>query len=149
LLGDPPIPAAATGPYPRAMLEPTRPCRIAIADDSPAFVSAVTAYIAQLPGYVLAGKAAAAADAVALVAGAAPDLLLLDLGSAPARAVELIRTVKALSAAPAVVAMTLFHTPEAEAAAMRAGAHALLGKESFVAGLTAVLAGLFPEKVAA
>jgi DNA-binding NarL/FixJ family response regulator len=52
--------------------------------------------------------------------------------------------VKAEPRAPAVVAMTLFHTPEAAAAATRAGADALVGKESFVSGLRDALARLFP-----
>jgi DNA-binding NarL/FixJ family response regulator len=125
------------------------PRRIAIADDSAAFVSAAALYVAALPGYVLAGKAERAAEALALVASVAPDVLLLDLGVAPVRGFDLVRRVKALPVAPAVVAMTLFHTPEAAQAAKRAGADALLGKEAFVAGLTVVLAALFPANVAA
>ncbi|HZD20072.1 MAG TPA: hypothetical protein VE325_05315, partial [Burkholderiales bacterium] len=46
--------------------------------------------------------------------------------------------------APAVVAMTLFHTAEAAAQARRAGADALVGKEAFISGLTDALARLFP-----
>jgi len=130
-------------------LNPLNLRRIAIADDSAPFAAAVAAYLAGLPGYVLAGEPASTADAVALVRAAAPDVLLLDLGAAPSRGAELIRTVKALPGAPAIVAMTLFHTPEAEQALMRAGADALLGKESFVSGLTVALERLFPEKVAA
>jgi hypothetical protein len=45
--------------------------------------------------------------------------------------------------------MTLFHSPEAAAAAVAAGAAALVGKDAFVAGLAQVLAGLFPAEVAA
>jgi DNA-binding NarL/FixJ family response regulator len=131
------------------MLHPGRARRIAIADDSPAFVAAVAAYLAELPGYALAGTAAAGADGAALAASTAPDVLLLDLGAAPARGLDLIRRVKAQPGAPAVVAMTLFYTPEAAHAAIRAGADALLGKESFVSGLTLILERLFPAKVAA
>jgi DNA-binding NarL/FixJ family response regulator len=121
-----------------------RPRRIAIADDSPAFVAAAAAYVAGLPGYVLAGTAETAAQAVALVRAAVPDILLLDLGSAPARGLEVLRRVKAVPGAPAVVALMLFHSPEAAVVAKRAGADALVGKEAFVSGLTSVLAGLFP-----
>jgi DNA-binding NarL/FixJ family response regulator len=56
----------------------------------------------------------------------------------------MVKQVKATPGAPAVVAMTLFHTPEAAAAASRAGADALVGKESFVKGLSQALARLFP-----
>ena len=114
--------------------------RIAIADASPAFLSAAATFISHLPGYTLAGTSKTAAQALAL----GPDVLLLDLGSQPARALEIVKQVKQKPGAPAVVAMTLFHTPEAAAAARRAGADALVGKESFVAGLRDALARLFP-----
>ena len=118
--------------------------RIAIADSSPAFRSAAANFIADLPGYTLAGTIDTVTQALALVSSAGPDVLLLDLGSPPVRGLEIVKRVKAEPGAPAVVAMTLFHTPEAAAAASRAGADALVGKESFVAGLRAVLARLFP-----
>jgi DNA-binding NarL/FixJ family response regulator len=123
--------------------------RIAIADDSPTFVDAAARYVAALPGYALAGTVDAAAHAVSLVLSSAPDILLLDLGAAPARGLELLRRVRALPAPPAVVAMTLFHSPEAAAAAVDAGAVGLVGKDGFVAGLTQILAGLFPTEIAA
>jgi DNA-binding NarL/FixJ family response regulator len=118
--------------------------RIAIADDSPAFVAAAAAYLSAMPGYVLAGTGRTSADVIELVEKSHPDVLLLDLGPQPARGLELLRRVKALPSAPAIVAMTLFHTQEAAAAAISAGAHALIGKESFVPGLTQALAALFP-----
>lgn len=121
--------------------------RIAIADDSATFIDAAARYVSALPGYALAGTQAAA-HAVGLVMSSAPDILLLDLGSAPARGLELLRRVKALPAPPAVVAMTLFHSPEAAAAAIDAGAAGLVGKDAFVSGLTQVLATLFPTEVA-
>lgn len=123
--------------------------RIAIADDSAAFVAAAADYVARLPGYVVAGTAQSASQAAALVRAALPDVLLLDLGMAPARGLEVVREVKALAGAPAVVAMTLFHSPEAAAAARHAGADGLVGKEAFVSGLTQILAHLFPARVAA
>jgi DNA-binding NarL/FixJ family response regulator len=123
--------------------------RVAIADDSPTFVVAAARYVAALPGYVVAGTAHHSANAVALVLSSAPDILLLDLGAAPARGLGLLRRVTALPAAPAVVAMTLFHSPEAAMAAVGAGAVGLVGKDGFVSGLTQILAGLFPAEIAA
>jgi len=125
------------------------PRRIAIADDSPAFAAAAADYVSALHGYVLAGTVEPAAQAVALVQSAVPDVLLLDLGLAPVRGLEVLRRVKALPGAPAVVAMTLFHSPEAALEAIRAGAVALVGKEAFVSGLTQVLTELFPTEIAA
>jgi SARP family transcriptional regulator, regulator of embCAB operon len=118
--------------------------RIAIVDGSPAFLTAAANHIADLAGYVLAGTSDTALQALTLVSSARPDVLLLDLGAQPVRGLEMVKRVKAGPGAPAVVAMTLFHTPEAAAAASRAGADALVGKESFVAGLRDALARLFP-----
>src|SRR5918996_3706364 len=98
-----------------------RPLRIAIADGSPAFLSAAANYIAHLPGFVLAGTANTAMQALGLVSSAGPDVLLLDLGSPPVRGLEMVKRVKAEPGAPAGVAITLFHPPEAAAAARRAG----------------------------
>src|SRR6185436_1630063 len=101
------------------------PRRVAIADDSPAFLAAAAEHVAALPGYILAGTASTAAQALDLVAAATPDVLLLDLGIAPKRGLDLVRHLKSAPGAPAVVALTLFHTPEADAAARGAGADAL------------------------
>jgi DNA-binding NarL/FixJ family response regulator len=120
-------------------MESAGPLRIAIADDSPAFLAAAASYIGTLPGYAIAGTASSALDAVALVESVAPDLLLLDLGIAPARGLDMVRRVKASPRAPAVVALALFYTDEAAAQAEQAGAHALLGKDAFVTGLSELL----------
>lgn len=113
--------------------------RIAIADDSPAFLSAAAAYIAGLPGCVIAGTAGSAHEALSLVEAVAPDILLLDLGAAPSRGLEMVRRVKATPRPPAVIALSLFHSLEAAAQACSAGADALIGKEAFVSGLAEVL----------
>lgn len=126
------------------MGESNRPRRIAIADNSPAFVAAAAHYLELLPGYALAGTAESASEALALVKSSLPDVLLLDLGLPLVRGLELVRSIKAIPGAPAVVALTLFHSAEAAAAAKRAGADALVGKEAFVSGLTQALARLFP-----
>ena len=117
--------------------------RVAIADDSPAFLSAAASYVTTLPGFQLAGTARTAPQTIDLVENSMPDVLLLDLRLAPKRG-ELVRRVKATAAAPAVVALTLFNTPEAAAAAKLAGADELVGKESFISGLALALARLFP-----
>src|SRR4029078_9410637 len=93
--------------------------RIAIADDSPAFVSAVSSYVESLPGYELAGTARTSVQALALVKSQEPDVLLLDLGLPPRRGLEFVRRLKALPGGPAVVALTLVHTAGAAGGAAR------------------------------
>lgn len=136
--------AALRRPYPASVMESLPLRRVAIADDSPAFLAAAATYVASLPGFALAGVASTAPQALALVETANPDVVLLDLGLAPRRGSELVRQVKATPAAPAVVALSLFDTPEAAAAAKRAGADDVVGKERFIAGLARALERLFP-----
>jgi len=116
------------------MEEITRLRKVAIADDSPAFLAAAANYVASLPGFMLAG-----------IASTAPQTLALVEAATPKRGLELVQRVKAVPAAPAVVALALFDTPEALAAAKRAGADELVGKERFIAGLSQALARLFPS----
>jgi DNA-binding NarL/FixJ family response regulator len=122
--------------------------RIAIADDSPAFLSAASAYVASLPGCELAGTAPNASDALALVQAVAPDILLLDLGAMPSRGLEMVRRVRSSPTPPAVIALSLFHTQEGALQARTAGAEALIGKEAFVSGLSDVLVRLFARSAA-
>ena len=127
------------------MEDTSRPRKVAIADDSPAFLAAAANYVATLPGFMLAGIASTAPQTLALVESSMPDVLLLDLGLGPKRGMELVQQVKAAPGAPAVVALSLFESPEALAAAKRAGADELVGKECFIAGLSQALARLFPS----
>ena len=122
---------------------PTR--RVAIADDSPAFLQAAATYVSTLPGFAVAGTARTVPQTVELLESSKPDVLLLDLGLAPRRGLELVRKVKAVPAAPLIVALSLFYTPEALAAVRRAGADDLVGKERFIAGLSQAFARLFPN----
>jgi DNA-binding NarL/FixJ family response regulator len=118
------------------------PRLIAIADSSPAFLAAAANYVAGMPGYALAGTTASMAEAVDMVEAVAPQILLLDLGSAPVRGMSAIREVKALPNAPAVIALALFYSEEIATEAKTAGAVALIGKEAFVSGLARALSGL-------
>ena len=123
-------------------MTPTR--RVVIADDSPAFLAAAATYVSTLPGFTIAGTARTAPETFELVESSKPDVLLLDLGLAPRRGLELVRKVKAGPAAPLIVALSLFYTPEALAAVRRAGADDLVGKERFIPGLSQAFARLFP-----
>jgi DNA-binding NarL/FixJ family response regulator len=96
-----------------------RPLRIAIADDSPAFLTAAANYISNLPGFVLAGTANTALQALTLVSSAGPDILLLDLGTSPVRGLEMVKRLKAEPGAPAIFAMTLRRLPPRRSARVR------------------------------
>jgi DNA-binding NarL/FixJ family response regulator len=127
-----------------AMDAMTRVRTVAIADDSAAFLDAAATYVSTLPGFTVAGVARTATQIVELVESSTPDVLILDLGLGPRKGLELVRRFKAAPSAPVIVALSLFYTPQALAAAQRAGADELVGKESFIAGLSQAFARLFP-----
>ena len=131
-------------------MPPIRPSprRVAIADDSPAFLAAAASYIASLPGYVLAGTASNPAEALSLVESAMPDLVLLDLGLMPSRGLDMVRRIKARARPPQVIALALFHADETRTQAHDAGADALISKEAFVTGLAEVLPRLIAARAA-
>jgi DNA-binding NarL/FixJ family response regulator len=129
------------------MNETTRARRVAIADDSPAFLDAAATYVATLPGFTVAGTARTEPQTVELVQSAMPDVLILDLGIGRRKGLDLVRRLKATPTAPLIVALSLFYSPQALAAARRAGADELVGKERFIPGLSQAFARLFPGVV--
>ena len=126
------------------MEQMTKALRVAIADESAAFLDAAATYVSTLPGFTLAGTARTEPQTVELVQSAMPDVLILDLGIGKRKGLDLVRRLKATPAAPRIVALSLFHTPQALAAVRRAGADDLVGKERFIAGLAQAFARLFP-----
>ena len=124
-------------------MTPTR--RVAIADGSSQFLAAAATYVATLPGFTIAGTARTEPQTVELVESSKPDVLLLDLGIGSRRGLDIVRRLKSVPAAPLIIALSLFYTPEALAAVRRAGADELVGKERFIDGLARAFARLFPN----
>ena len=55
------------------------PVRVLVVDDSTAFRLAAAAVLARTPGFVMAGQAGSAEEALAVAPALAPDLVLLDV----------------------------------------------------------------------
>src|SRR5260221_9004276 len=111
--------AARSAAYAGQMQETVRIHRVAIADDSPAFLAAAASHVSGLPGYTLAGTASSVGDTLELVQSAMPDVLLLDLGLAPNRALDLVRRGEDPPGAPPPGGPAPFPTPEAGGPAQR------------------------------
>src|SRR5438046_2654452 len=116
-------------------MTPERTRRIAIADDSPAFVAAAADYIASLPGYGLAGTVQTVSQALTLVENALPDVLLLGLGERlaerlPCRRVQRIprhRVAQIADRALVLAGLRVLHAQrEAQQRAVARGAEQLL-----------------------
>src|SRR5258708_28962268 len=83
-----------------SMEESTRLRKVAIADDSPAFLAAAANHVASLPGFMLAGIARAPHQTLALAESATPDVPLFDLGLRPTRGLVLVQRGKAAPICP-------------------------------------------------
>src|SRR5260370_25355160 len=77
-----------------SMEESTRLRKVAIADDSPAFLAAAANHVASLPGFMLAGIAGTPHPTLALVESATPRLLPLDLRPRPQPGPQLVHRRK-------------------------------------------------------
>jgi DNA-binding NarL/FixJ family response regulator len=102
--------------------------RIAIADDHPVVREGLAAMLETEPGFEVVGAAATGAEAVALVARADPDVMLLDLELPELDGVGVLRRLTVERARARVIVFTVFDTDERIIAAVEAGAAGYLLK---------------------
>ena len=102
--------------------------RIAVADDHPVVREGLVAMLETEPDFQVVGTAATGAEAVALVARADPDVLLLDLELPELDGVGVLRRLTAEGARVRVIAFTVFDTDERIIGAVEAGAAGYLLK---------------------
>jgi len=102
--------------------------RIAVADDHPVVREGLVAMLETEPDFQVVGTAATGPEAVALVARADPDVLLLDLELPELDGVGVLRRLTAEGARVRVIAFTVFDTDERIIGAVEAGAAGYLLK---------------------
>ena len=115
---------------------------ILLVDDSPQFLKAARQLIAALPGVDRIDCANSAVDALVRTGKSRPDLVLTDLTMPHMDGFELIRSLRARSAPPRVVVMTLHASPQHRAAALRMGAEDCVAKHELGALLPEMIASL-------
>ncbi|MEU9891837.1 response regulator transcription factor [Sphaerisporangium sp. NPDC051011] len=108
------------------------PIRVALADDQAVVRMGLKALIDREPDLEFAGEAADGAEALRLLAGTRPDVLLLDIRMSGMDGIE---TLRAIAADPAlnptrVIVVTTFELDEYVFAALRAGASGFVLKDS-------------------
>lgn len=118
--------------------------KVVLVDDSDAFARAAAAFLKRNGRIAVLAIANSGEQAVELVRQHRPDLVLVDLNMPGMDGLEATRRIKALQAAPKVLAMTLEDFAERECAAIRAGADAFLPKTDLGARLYALIDRLFP-----
>jgi CheY-like chemotaxis protein len=114
--------------------------RVLIVDDSPAVRDGLSAMLRANGAYEVAGAVGDAAAALRCAVAAAPDVVLLDLSMPGVDPLALVRDLRALSPAPAVVVLTAFGDKRRIAAAIAAGAVGWLLKDAAPEELFAALA---------
>ena len=109
--------------------------RVVVADDQTVVRDGVCLMLGLAVGIEVVGTAADGAEAVAVVTGTAPDVLLIDLKMPGVDGVEATRRVRALERPPAVVVLTTFDDEAWVLGALQAGALGYLTKDADAAAI--------------
>lgn len=103
-----------------------QPLRVLLADDEPTLCSALRLLLDQEPRLLVVGEAAESGNTLQQVATLQPDVLLLDWELPGAPTAALVRALH--TAVPGVRIIAMSSRPEAQRAALAAGAAAFVSK---------------------
>jgi DNA-binding NarL/FixJ family response regulator len=119
--------------------------RVVAVDDHPVYLRGLVACLEDAAGVEIAGLATSGAEAVELVTGADPDVVLLDLNLPDMSGVEVVRRLRSAGLRSPVLMLTMYDDDRALRAALEAGAGGYLVKgsdqEAIVAALRTVAEG--------
>ncbi|MFD9716215.1 response regulator [Streptomyces sp. NPDC059076] len=113
-------------------IEPTTsaPARVVVADDQTVVREGIVMLLGLLPGIEVVGTAKDGAEAVALVAELAPDVVLMDLRMPRCDGVEATRRIREAHPGTQVVVLTTYADDASLFPALRAGARGYLTKDA-------------------
>ena len=118
--------------------------RVVVADDSAAFRTAIGRLLERLPCVESIGFAEDGVQALALVAGTRPDLVLMDVQMPRLNGLEATRKIHADFPDIHVIMITLHDSEELKVASVVAGADWLISKRSLREVMSGAIAQLFP-----
>lgn len=128
-----------------SVLAATAEIRLMIVDDHALVRDGLRARLSVVPGLQVVGEAAGGAEALALAAALAPDLMLVDVGMRGMNGIELATVLRQRHPAIRVLMLSMFDNREYVLSAIRAGARGYVLKESpseeILAAIAAVRAG--------
>ncbi|MFJ3622536.1 response regulator [Streptomyces iakyrus] len=104
--------------------------RVVVVDDQTVVREGIVMLLGLLPGIEVVGAAGDGEEAVALVAGLAPDVVLMDLRMPRCDGVEATRRIRAEYPGTQVVVLTTFADDESLFPALAAGARGYLTKDA-------------------
>ncbi len=123
----------------------SRPLRVLIVDDSMHFRRAAKSLFEVMPRVGSVMTTGSGEAALALIAGAAFDLVLLDCSMDGLNGIEVARRVRGQPHAPRIVMASLYDEPEYRSAALAAGAAEFVSKVSLAGELESLLDRLFAD----
>jgi DNA-binding NarL/FixJ family response regulator len=119
--------------------------RLLLVDDHPLFLDGVRAALAGDAAIEIVGEAGSVADACALAAELAPDVVLMDLGLPDGSGIDATQQIRAAHPDVRVLVMTMSSQDDAVVAAMRAGARGFVvkgaGRDELIHAVRTVAAG--------
>ena len=118
--------------------------RIAVIEDSAVFRAALISYLDSQPGYVVIGTACTSAEALALPAVPAPDVVTLDLGLPDGSGLHLIGNLLEKWPETKIVVLSIDHADMYRDRSLAAGAHAYVNKTAAIHELMPVIKSVLP-----
>ena len=103
--------------------------RVVLVDDQPLIRSGLRVLIADAPDITVVGEAGSGAEAVELVSGAGPDVVVMDIRMPGMDGIEATRLITAGPEPPHVLVLTTFDDDDYVYGALRAGASGFLVKD--------------------
>ncbi len=131
------------------------PVKILIVDDHPVVCSGLTSMLGAHSAIQVIGSAASGEEALVIIEGKHPDVLLLDLRMPGMDGIAVLHALKSVEKPPRVIVLTSFEKDEDIYRAIKAGAHGYLLKDTteseMVAAISIVIGGkrYLPRHIAA
>jgi len=121
------------------------PIRLFLVDDHPLVRDGLRARLGALPRLEIVGEAGGAHDAMALIEGCRPDLVLMDVGMKDMNGIDLAALLLQRQPALRVLMLSMYDNPEYVQRALQVGARGYVLKDApaaeIVAAIEAVTAG--------
>jgi len=121
--------------------------KILLVDDNAQFLASAQRFLSHIQSVVVK-TARNGRDALEHLKQERADLVLMDLNLPGMTGLETTRHIKMLDPAIRVVVVSLWDTPEFQAAAARAGAESFVAKQDFAAKIPSLLVAASPAAVA-
>lgn len=117
----------------------TQTVRLFLVDDHPLVRDGLRARLASVPWITVVGEAGSAAEALALLDAAAPDLLLMDVGMRDMNGLELAARVLQRAQPLHIVMLSMYDNPEYVQQALQLGARGYVLKDAPAAEIVAAI----------